>query len=241
MGFCRRGSARAAKWFPAAMLLLCPPVLSACAGPLSALDPAGPSARGAATLWWVMLYGAAAIFVTVAAVLALALLRPAPLRAAGAGPVIVWGGLVVPLAILTALVAAALALGDRLLATPREPAPLRIEAVARQWTWEFRYPGGQTSDSVLHVPAGEDVDFAVVSEDVIHAFWIPRLGGKIDAVPGHTNVVRLRADRPGIYGGVCAEYCGEDHAAMRFTVEAHARETFDARFGAPLQEGEDGE
>jgi cytochrome c oxidase subunit 2 len=198
---------------------------------LSALEPEGPAARGAATLWWVMFWGSAAIFLWVSAALLLAVARPAGLRALGPQRTLAWGGVVIPLAVLTALVVSAFALGERLLAHPREPAPLRIEAVARQWAWEFRYPGGRTTTDALHLPMGRDVDFAVVSADVIHSFWIPRLGGKIDAIPGHENVVRLRADRAGAYGGICAEFCGAGHAAMRFSVEAHEREAFEALTG----------
>lgn len=201
--------------------------LAGCAGPLSALDPEGPSARGAATLWWIMLVGSGVIFVLLSIVLAFALTRPGPLRAFGAHNTILWGGLIVPAIILTALVGAAFVLGQRLLATPRETMPLRIEAVARQWQWEFRYPGGGSTVDRLHMPAGQDVDFAVVSEDVIHSFWIPRLGGKIDAIPGHENVVRLRADRAGVFGGACAEFCGSGHAMMSFTVEVHEEADFE--------------
>ena len=191
-------------------------------------------------LWWIMLAGSAVIFMLVSSVLALAWTRPALIRAAGAKNLIMWGGIVMPAVVLAALVASAFALGERLLATPREPAPMRIEVVVRQWSWSFRYPdgGGETIDR-LHIPAEQDIDFAVTSEDVIHSFWIPRLGGKIDAIPGHENVVRLRADRPGVYGGICAEYCGSDHATMRFTVEAHAEDVYAARL-AEATGGEDG-
>jgi cytochrome c oxidase subunit 2 len=179
-----------------------------------------------------MLAGSALILVAVFAVAALALVRPAAMRAFGVRRTLLWGGLVIPAIILTALVAAAFALGERLLAHPREPAPLRIEAMARQWVWQFRYPGGAVTEGRVHMPAGRDVDFAVTSADVIHSFWIPRLGGKIDAIPGHENVVRLHADRPGVYGGVCAEFCGIGHSAMPFTVEAHD----EAGFAAALAE-----
>lgn len=213
-------------------------VLGGCAGPLSTLAPEGPSARGAATLWWIMLAGSAAIFLLVSAMLVLAYARPGLLRAAGPKSIMVWGGLVFPGVILTALVAAAFALGERLLATPRDPAPMRIEVVADRWTWTFRYPvadGIETRDR-LYIPAGQDVDFVVTSNDVIHSFWIPRLGGKIDAIPGRENVVRLRADRPGVYGGVCAEYCGEGHAVMRFTVEAYEEAVYEERLAAAIAE-----
>lgn len=173
-------------------------------------------------LWWIMLGGAVVIFLVTTSVLLGAYL-PATREALTPQRLIVWGGLAMPAGVLTALVIAAFTLGERLLASPRDPAPLRIEALARQWVWEFRYPslGGSTTTDTLHIPAGRDIDFAVVSEDVIHSFWIPRLGGKIDAIPGHVNVIRLRADRPGVYGGVCAEFCGDGHTVMRFTVEAH--------------------
>lgn len=201
-----------------------------CAGPLSALQPEGPAAGGIATLWWIMLWGSLAIFVAVSAVLWLACARPAMLRAAGTDALLLWGGVAMPSAVLAALVLAALVLGERLLATPRESAALRVEASARQWVWTFRYPGATSGPMPDHlvIPAGRDIDFAVTSGDVIHSFWIPRLGGKIDAIPGHENVVRLRADRPGVYGGICAEFCGDGHAAMRFTVEALDESAFEA-------------
>ncbi|HEX2148062.1 MAG TPA: cytochrome c oxidase subunit II, partial [Pseudorhizobium sp.] len=100
--------------------------------------------------------------------------------------------------------------------------------------WEFRYPtmeGGPSTVGILHIPAGRTIEVAVESADVIHSFWIPRLAGKIDAVPGHTNYLRLRADRPGRYGGQCSEYCGVGHAAMDFEVRAHAAEDYESALG----------
>jgi cytochrome c oxidase subunit 2 len=203
-------------------------VFAGCSGPYSALVPEGPSARGAATLWWIMAIGAGLIFVAMCVVLAFALLRPQPVRVFGPRRLLMWGGLVIPSIILAALVIAAFALGERLLATPRQDMPLRIEAIARQWQWEFRYPDGTSTFDLVHMPAGQDVDFAVTTEDVIHSFWIPSLGGKIDAIPGHVNTVRLRADRAGVYGGVCAEFCGIGHASMYFRVQAHEGGGFEA-------------
>jgi cytochrome c oxidase subunit 2 len=62
----------------------------------------------------------------------------------------------------------------------------------------------------------------MVSEDVIHSFWVPKLGGKMDMIPGRTNRLKLQADKAGIYGGQCAEFCGGAHALMGFVVVAHA-------------------
>ena len=115
---------------------------------------------------------------------------------------IVLGGLVLPAVVLMPLVAYGLVAGERLLPLPGD-APPRIEAEGRQWGWTFRYPdhGGVTTGNVLHLPAGVPVDIVVTSADVIHSFWIPRLAGKIDAVPGHVNVLRIQADEPGRYDG----------------------------------------
>jgi cytochrome c oxidase subunit 2 len=201
--------------------------LSGCAGDLSTLEPAGPAAAAIARLWWIMLAGSAVLFLGVGAVLVVAWRSPAWLGRAPARRLVVWGGLVMPSVVLTALVTTAFALGEALLMRSDQP-PLRIEAAARMWSWDFRYPGGGVTENVLHLPVGRDIEFVVTSADVIHGFWVPRLGGKIDAIPGHVNRIRLRADRPGRYGGVCAEFCGEGHSAMRFTVEAHPADDYAA-------------
>ena len=207
-----------------------PLLLAGCSGDLSALDPAGPSARVIATLWWIMLAGSTLIFAATAAVLALAWVRPRLLGQRAPRHLVLWGGLVLPSIILAALVLSAFVLGERLIGSSGSATPLRIEAEGRQWQWEFRYPtaGGAVTLDTLHIPAGRQIEFSVTSIDVIHSFWVPRLGGKIDAIPGHRNTIRLSADRPGRYGGVCAEFCGEGHGPMTFTVEAHAAEDYDA-------------
>jgi cytochrome c oxidase subunit 2 len=79
---------------------------------------------------------------------------------------------------------------------------------------------------VLAIPVGRPVDVRVTSTDVIHSFWVPRLAGKIDAIPGHVNVIRISADRPGVYRGQCSEFCGTGHATMDFRVEALTEEEF---------------
>ncbi|WP_013500359.1 cytochrome c oxidase subunit II [Rhodopseudomonas palustris] len=208
--------------------------LAGCSGPLSTLDPAGPSAAAIAELWWAMLAGSIALFGLVMTLLLWTFLRanahpssPRPkLWLAG-------GGLVLPALVLTPLLAYGLLTGERLLAHPRAAEVTRIEVEARQWQWNFRYPaaagGPRMSVNELHLPAGRPVDLHVGSADVIHGFWIPRLGGKIDAIPGHINVIRLSADRPGVYRGVCAEFCGGGHTAMDFRVEAHSDDSYEDR------------
>lgn len=204
-------------------------MLCGCAGPLSTLDPRGPATGSIATLWWVMLVGAAALFALVIGIFVLVIKRPG--WGSGVSPArwIVLGGLALPAVVLVPLIAYALSAGERLLPLPGRVPP-RIEAEGRQWGWTFRYPeqGGVTTKSVLHLPAGTPVDIVVTSKDVIHAFWVPRLAGKIDAIPGRVNRLRIQADQPGRYEGLCNEFCGVDHANMRFAVIAHRPEDFSA-------------
>lgn len=172
-----------------------------------------------------MFAGSVALFVLVTGLFALAYLRTSWLSRMTPTLWIVGGGLVLPIPILVLLTGTALVMGEQLL--PRGAAPIRIEAHAERWQWRFVYPDNPAGESaVLHLPAGQPVDIVVTAGDVIHSFWIPRLGGKIDAIPGRLNTVRLEADEPGVYWGICAEYCGEGHDGMWFPVEAHEAGAF---------------
>ena len=209
--------------FPAA-LLAAPLLLAGCAGDTSALDPAGPDARSIARLWWVMFLSSIVLFALVMGLFALVMLKPGVGARLPAGRWILWGGLAMPVPILLALLFVSLMQGQHLLAREGEGDPLRVEAHARQWQWEFRYidaEGTPVSVGELHMPVDRPVEVVTLSEDVIHSLWVPALGGKIDAVPGHRNRVRLLADRTGTFGGLCAEYCGTGHSAMRFQVTVH--------------------
>ena len=97
---------------------------------------------------------------------------------------------------------------------------LRIEVVGRQYIWMFRYPNGAFSYEEMVAPVGVTVNLDIVSVDVAHSWWIPKLGGKFDASPGATNHTWFRAERPGVYRGQCAELCGRNHADMQATVRA---------------------
>jgi cytochrome c oxidase subunit 2 len=160
---------------------------------------------------------------------ALAFLRPGWGAAVSPHRWIVLGGLALPAVVLVPLVAYGLVAGERLLPLPGATPP-RIEVSAERWGWAFHYPdhGGKWTKGVLHIPAGTPVDIVVTSRDVIHSFWIPRLAGKIDAIPGRVNVLRLQADAPGRYEGTCAEFCGVGHTSMRFEVVAHPAADFPA-------------
>ena len=103
---------------------------------------------------------------------------------------------------------------------PAAANPIRITVEGHQFYWQFDYPNGSRSINDLHVPAGQVVLLTVKSYDVVHSWWIPQLGGKIQAIPGKTNHIWFKADRPGTYYGQCAEFCGIFHEAMAARVIA---------------------
>jgi cytochrome c oxidase subunit II len=209
-------------------------------GVQSALDPAGPQAGHIATLWWVLLGVSIVVWAAVCVALGLALWRrgrepvtdprdgePYKVRAVAIG-----GGLTV--VILIGLVTYSVMVGR---ATSDLPAPhevaVEVEVIGRQWWWELRYRDPQSNRSFvtaneLHLPVGRPVVLRLTAGDVIHSFWVPNLHGKLDLLPGRTNTLWLQADRPGVYRGQCAEFCGLQHAKMALIVVAES----DADFAA---------
>ena len=210
------------------------PVLAACGqGPLSALDPAGPASADVAAVWWAMLWGATAIFgVTVLLALYAALRPRTTSNRAPVGQLLIGGGLIAPGVVIILLLAYGVRAGNAML--PNDASAFRVHVTAQQWRWTAQYPDGEPTgqpvDNRIVIPAGRPIHLTVKSIDVIHSFWVPRLGGKIDAVPGHENTIRLQADQPGIYRGLCAEFCGDRHAHMFMEVEALDESAFAARF-----------
>jgi cytochrome c oxidase subunit 2 len=112
--------------------------------------------------------------------------------------------------------------------SPRTTA-LTVEVVGNQWWWEVRYPGTPAvTANEIHIPARTRVNVVTKSDDVIHSFWVPQLNRKVDSLPGHPNRVLLYADRPGVYRGQCAEFCGPQHAHMAMAVYADPPDRFRA-------------
>ncbi|MBX9464349.1 MAG: cytochrome C oxidase subunit II [Aquamicrobium sp.] len=178
-----------------------------------------------------MLLGAMAIFALVVALLALAFRsgRAPRTQVASERVWIVGLGLAFPAAVLLSLLAYGLWAGERLL--PREAADVaRVHAQAERWSWTFSYDDapGRTTTDILHIPASRPVDVAITTTDVIHSFWVPRLAGKLDAIPGHVNVLRLEADVAGTYAGLSAEYSGPGYDRHSFTVIAHTPDSWRA-------------
>ena len=216
---------RTSKWL--ALLVL----VSGCTGVQSVLDPKGPAAQTIVESWWLMFWGAWAIF---ALVIVLALYavyrRPERYLRISSVKLIIAGGVVLPVVILSALLIYGIAMSN-VLRGAIETELLRIRVVGNQWWWEVYYPDAMPGQTVItaneiHIPVGRPVEVAVTTRDVIHSFWVPNLAGKIDLMPGRVNTVRIQADTPGRFRGQCAEFCGAQHARMAFWVVAQPEQDF---------------
>lgn len=208
-------------------------------GAMGLFAPDGPAARTLAWLgWWLVIVSVVVVLVVAGLVLwasvrrrdrdadALAEPHPHELRW------IYLGGLAIPVAILVASLV--LSIGAlRSVGAPAGRPALTVQVVGHRWWWEFRYlaDGGApvaVTANELHLPVGRPVRLELSTEDVIHSYWVPRLNGKMDLIPGATNVTWLMADRPGVYRGQCSEYCGRQHANMATLVVAEPPERFAA-------------
>lgn len=204
---------------------------SACSGVQSALAPAGEEAQRIADLYWWMTAGAVVIWAGVVA-LALYYARPHEARPSRTRDrvLIVGLGVALPIVVLTGLLIYGLAMIPPLVA--RAPEGTReIEVIGEQWWWRVHYlrPGEPpiVLANEVRLPVGEPVQFRLASDNVIHSFWIPPLGGKMDMIPGRVTHLALHPTRTGVFAGACAEYCGTSHAFMRFAVEVMERSAFD--------------
>lgn len=202
----------------------------------SVMSPYGPEAAGIADLAAVLITAAAVIFALV--MLALVLAFRAPPAWLSRSALVVSGGIALPILLLTALLVYTLISVPRLAAAG--PADVLIEVQGRQWWWEVHYldAGGArefATANEIRIPVGALIELRLRSPDVLHSFWVPALAGKLDLIPGRENRLRLRADRPGVFRGQCAEYCGGPHAQMALYVIAEPVERFGAWRAAQRQ------
>lgn len=219
-------------------LVPCAPLLSACVSEQSMLHPAGEDAEAVANLFWLMAAGTVVIWLIVMGVTVYAVLgKKRPKTERFADRFILIGGVAFPSITLAALLVFGLALLPDWVRAGT--ADLRVHVTAEQYWWRIAYeqPDGSLVQSAneLHLPAGKTTEFVLTSTDVIHAFWIPSLGGKIDVIPGRTNLWRLKPTEPGVFRGVCTEFCGPSHALMAFPVVVHEPGDFDAWLASERQ------
>jgi cytochrome c oxidase subunit 2 len=135
---------------------------------------------------------------------------------------------VVPLLIMTGLFIVTVRAMVAIDAPQDSDRPPDLVITGHQWWWEARYPNGVVVPWDIHIPASRRLRARIESADVIHDFWVPDLARKMDAVPGRWSYIWLEADAPGTYAGTCSEFCGAQHAWMRFRVIAEPEESFEA-------------
>ena len=203
-------------------------------GRQNVLHPASHQEHEISLLWWVMLAGSAVGFAVICFLILLGWFRRhrESLPFGGgerAGTAIVVGmGVFLPIVLLSALFVWS---DIFVIKTTEAPAAnstkLRVDVVGHQWFWEVRYPGGAVTANELHIPARTRVELRTTTADVIHSFWVPELNRKADTIPGRVNRIVLDANRVGTYRGLCAEFCGLQHAHMGMLVFADPNDRFE--------------
>lgn len=197
-----------------------------------ALNPQTDEAHNIADLWWLMLGLGTAVTLAVLGLLAFALFRRrrGEVEEGGAKAPGLWfilmGGALIPAVILIVTFGATIAVMAADESAGKQP--LRIDIVGHDWWWEVSYPdSGVTTANEIYVPTGRDVEFHVRTDDVIHSFYIPELGRKIDLIPGVENTMRVRIRGEGTWRGQCSEFCGVQHANMAIFLTSEKNGAFD--------------
>jgi cytochrome c oxidase subunit 2 len=198
----------------------------------SIFSPESPNAEAITHLFIVTLWICAAIFAVVAGLVGYSLFKyrwhegePDPAQTAGNKTVeIVWT--VIPFLIVLLLFGLTVHAMNR--SDPPPTGEPDLVVVGHQWWWEVRDPkNGFVTANEIHIPVGRPISVQLDSTDVLHEFWVPQLTRKMTTVPGAKNHVWMQADKPGIYEGVCSEFCGTQHAWMRFEVVAETPEQYE--------------
>jgi len=209
-------------------------------GQQSALDPMGPVAKNQADIFYITLWVTLFLFVTVGGALAFATWKfrqrkeddPNFIPPQSHGHPLVEVGLVVASAAL--LVVIAIPTFHGIILKKKVPVQyiegaVEVNVTGYQWWWGFEYPehGFHTANELVF-PAGRAVKLNLRANDVIHSFWLPKLAGKTDLMPGQENFMWIKADEPGYFWGQCAEYCGDSHAYMLFRARALSEDDWEA-------------
>lgn len=208
-------------------------------GPQSTFDTQGPVAKSQLDVFYVTLWVTGITFVIVAGIMAYAMLKFRARKTDDAKAATPHQGHGNPLIELSLIGLSVLALVFIAVPTLKsiwysydvpeseQANAYEVTATGLQWWFKFEYPkeqidasGSLVTANELVIPAGRPVRVNLRTSDVIHAFWVPKLAGKVDMIPNRGNHLWLQADAPGYFWGQCAEYCGESHAVMRFRVVA---------------------
>jgi len=211
-------------------------LLSACQPTPTFLNPASSIARHESNLYMSVLIMALVVFVLVEGALVYILVRDRKREGDEEIPLQIYGNNVIEITWTAIPVFLTIALFIMTVQTARAVAApasltsdLNVQVVGHQWWWEFDYADlGFATANELHIPVGTPVQISLESVDVIHSFWVPQLAGKTDVIPGQNNTMWITGDKPGVYLGQCAEFCGTEHALMRITVFVDTQEDFDA-------------
>lgn len=224
-----------------------------CRGEQNALDAAGPNAGNITNLWWLMFYVLTVVFVIVSAILLVAIYRGRKQREkSNDAPDIkpnearenrmtktIAGAIALTAVILFVFLIVNFTTG-RAINSLSNKQTLIIKITGHQWWWDVEYQDPVASNTFktaneIHIPVGQVVEIKLYSNDVIHSFWVPNLAGKKDLIPGLENTIWIKADRAGKYLGQCAEFCGLQHAHMRFVVIAESTEEFNSWLASQRQ------
>ena len=210
----------------------------------NSINPAGPNAESLSRLWWLMFYVCSAVYLLVMIGLVVAIRKGT--RHSDLNPVLnpspqtetrkrnaVLSAVSVTVVILFVFLIYSYSTGRSLTADLGKKNGLSIEVTGHQWWWEARYNDVDASNmfitaNEIHIPVGVPVLFTLHGGDVIHSFWVPNLAGKKDLIPGKVSTMWLQADKPGVYRGQCAEYCGLQHARMAMWIVAEPQDQFNA-------------
>jgi cytochrome c oxidase subunit 2 len=203
--------------------------------PSSPFSPASPEATAIANLFTTTLVIAGLVLLLVTGMVTYALVRyrdrsggkgGEPRQTSGNRTVeLIWTG--IPVLVLAVLFVFTVNTMHAVSAPGTANQQPDVIIIGHQWWWEYRYPklGIETANE-LHIPVGQRLLARVETADVIHDFWVPNMGRKVDAIPGQQNYIYVQLDKPGLYLGTCAEYCGAQHAWMRIRVYAQDQAAF---------------
>jgi cytochrome c oxidase subunit 2 len=226
---------------------------TSCRGSQSALDSAGVQSGKLENLWWLFFSITGAVYLIVMTILLVAYFRRQKADAETASDMspdekneknignVIKGAVALTTIILFALMIISFRTGRAVYSLSQtEQEPLLIRVKGQQWWWEVEYQDKTPSKNVMtaneiHLPVGRPIKMQIESADVIHSFWIPNLHGKVDLIPNYKTTFFFQADKPGTYWGQCAEFCGYQHAKMRFIVIAETPEEFDKWIKAQQQ------